>query len=955
MKRSTTSWRMLVVTAVMALIMCGSNCDGDSEQDFETEDGFGGVQGPPVKHECVHDVLSSKFLAGAAHREASIRAGLARSLEWHRRQSRKIAATEPPAYMRIRPVYQLDELDSETQGYVQNLLIPSAIGYFERLLQVKDARSGPLRLHANNCRMFSAGNRSAVERTCHEWGLPRCELATVNASLLDAYRTCVSRRGGMACHTTPAGPGSPDTDYLLFVTAKRTEACSMTTLGHAVHCEQDLLTRRPIAGNVNLCPDAVSATGNWHQQLAVSIHEITHTLGFSSLLYGDFLDEAGAPRTEFLKTVMRPSGVNATMIVSPHVRAYAQAHFNCPSLAGGEVENNGLTGVTALSHWEAAVFQGENMVSIYQLVGIMSNMTLALLQDTGWYEVNFGMAGHLLSGNNLGCEFALGSCSPPNVSSVFEGYFCANMHRRTATYINPMGQEVVKSLKGECTYDYLAAGSCVSCSTDTGICLTDKCIPIRGYADKKCQDITAAQNKEGQGDDHGQYFGEAYGPQSRCFLQGSAYWVRNGTPAGEVGSMNAPLGAGCYKANCTLDVNGQFVLDVMIGSDWVRCSDGQEISLALLGYEQGIFGPCPVAADFCRYAMCPNDCSGQGVCYMGDCTCYSGFAGEDCSQIACSPFSQPCPEGSNCDRTTGLCSAAADAQPTLSSRRRMSLERRSLAKTSDPPPPHPANTSSTANATSVVNTANTTSKANTTSTTSGTNTSNGEGGNSTDSGFITPYSGGVAAELPKYGVLVLATIRFGGSNVTKLQDTDVRKEFETEFIQEMSAAARGVGYGEALEVVIDGLREGSILVGSVTAFSTAQDFHHPILFARLVSSNPQSIFANSTYFIRLPMGNVTSLNIEVKSAPPNTKLTPPSKHAWRTKFLNEPALLGAIVGVLIVIACLLCLLCSRSSLLRRREITTQQVMMTAYPPPVNAGPYKEMNVFGTPLRESSRG
>jgi len=41
---------------------------------------------------------------------------------------------------------------------------------------------------------------------------------------------------------------------------------------------------------------------------------------------------------------------------------------------------------------------------------VYSRITLALMEDTGWYRANYSMAQHLNWGRNLGCDFALKSC-----------------------------------------------------------------------------------------------------------------------------------------------------------------------------------------------------------------------------------------------------------------------------------------------------------------------------------------------------------------------------------------------------------------------------------------------------------------------------------------------------------------------------------------------------------------
>jgi Leishmanolysin. len=41
---------------------------------------------------------------------------------------------------------------------------------------------------------------------------------------------------------------------------------------------------------------------------------------------------------------------------------------------------------------------------------VYSRLTLALMEDTGWYSANYSMAQPLAWGRNLGCEFVTRSC-----------------------------------------------------------------------------------------------------------------------------------------------------------------------------------------------------------------------------------------------------------------------------------------------------------------------------------------------------------------------------------------------------------------------------------------------------------------------------------------------------------------------------------------------------------------
>lgn len=41
---------------------------------------------------------------------------------------------------------------------------------------------------------------------------------------------------------------------------------------------------------------------------------------------------------------------------------------------------------------------------------VYSRLTLALMEDTGWYKANYSMAQDLSWGKNLGCDFVMKSC-----------------------------------------------------------------------------------------------------------------------------------------------------------------------------------------------------------------------------------------------------------------------------------------------------------------------------------------------------------------------------------------------------------------------------------------------------------------------------------------------------------------------------------------------------------------
>ena len=83
----------------------------------------------------------------------------------------------------------------------------------------------------------------------------------------------------------------------------------------------------------------------------------------------------------------------AHFLVTPRVRREVRRHFKCPTLEGGELEDQGDLG-TAMTHWEKRVFGDEAMTGNHQQLELegriwreeqpISRISLAVLQDSGW-------------------------------------------------------------------------------------------------------------------------------------------------------------------------------------------------------------------------------------------------------------------------------------------------------------------------------------------------------------------------------------------------------------------------------------------------------------------------------------------------------------------------------------------------------------------------------------------
>ncbi|RWW81499.1 hypothetical protein BHE74_00010096 [Ensete ventricosum] len=63
------------------------------------------------------------------------------------------------------------------------------------------------------------------------------------------------------------------------------------------------------------------------------------------------------------------------------------------------------------SHWEKRLLMNEIMTGSVDTRSVVSRMTLALLEDSGWYQANYSMADRLDWGRNQGTEFVTSPCN----------------------------------------------------------------------------------------------------------------------------------------------------------------------------------------------------------------------------------------------------------------------------------------------------------------------------------------------------------------------------------------------------------------------------------------------------------------------------------------------------------------------------------------------------------------
>lgn len=338
-------------------------------------------------------------------------------------------------------------LDNRRQELIRETVIPTVVNFFENVLSIRREytidRFRISRRCPNNTIYYAKDiigfsrpycmERCEDHAICGEMIVPREHLSACS------YCNTTSRR----CTTNPTteGKGVANTQLLLYVSAKQTVRCKKDqTIAYAAHCAQDTKTDRPVAGHANLCPASISTDPKDLKALIATVkHELTHVLGFSVSLFAYYRDEYGRPLTEretapgpipvdaktgyakwsdkVIKRYVRrgwvtgegPIDKEVHLIVTPTVVREVRRHFNCSTLEGAELEDQGSDG-TSMTHWEKRLFENEAMTGTHTQNSVYSRITLAVLQDTGWYVANFSRAEKLEWGRDLGCDFAKKSC-----------------------------------------------------------------------------------------------------------------------------------------------------------------------------------------------------------------------------------------------------------------------------------------------------------------------------------------------------------------------------------------------------------------------------------------------------------------------------------------------------------------------------------------------------------------
>ena len=388
-----------------------------------------------------------------------------------------------------------------------------------------------------------------------------------------------------------------EADFIFFIGFVSDE--SLGWAGMATALDYDSETYQPVIGQFEM---NYLEEYTYEDDLSTAIHEMAHSLGFSSWMYTKYIKENGEQYD--LDEVVKAdtvNGVEVFKIITPTVLEKAREAFGCDSLDGVPLEAQGGSS-TAGSHWEKRVMYNDFMMPDAGTDDIVySDITMALFEDSGWYTVNYEYTQSITWGYKMGCDLLDKPCVEDG--EPVNELFCTD-----------------QSLVESCDYMRLNKGYCNLGSifllpeefqyfSDENLGGTDEnldyCPIVKSTSSGNCRgigDIKTSVDSD---------LGEQVCENCRCV---------EGTYSKEYEPYEH---AACHWIEC-----GDSGTIVHIGDEEVECPiDGGEVEVP--NYQGLLY--CPKWEEVCFPVPCLNGCSGIGICNRGVCECPNGSKGGDCA------------------------------------------------------------------------------------------------------------------------------------------------------------------------------------------------------------------------------------------------------------------------------------------------------------------------------------
>ena len=290
----------------------------------------------------------------------------------------------------------------------------------------------------------------------------------------------------------------------------------------------------------------------------ILFHEMTHILIFEPNL----MDGLGL--------------LKDNKVISPRVRKLAEIHFNCKKFNDDEnfgvpLEEDGL-------HWDARYMLGDYMISFDYYDKSISDITFALFDDSGLYNVDYLYGKYFNFGKNKSCSFFEKNCIE-NENPNFDEFCAKNNEPKCSQSRLNKGICSIHQYSENISNEYQYFNN----SQIGGIKEIDFC-PVSNYSN---QNYFFSTNCKISNESPNAIYGEKFGHDSFCFI--SSLTSNDSEVINEDNSI-------CYEVECEYITK---TIIVKVNGTKVNCSmDG-----GIVSDPQGFKGnlSCPKYHEICEF------------------------------------------------------------------------------------------------------------------------------------------------------------------------------------------------------------------------------------------------------------------------------------------------------------------------------------------------------------------
>ncbi|XP_050340148.1 leishmanolysin-like [Bactrocera neohumeralis] len=359
--------------------------------------------------------------------------------------------------------------------------------------------------------------------------------------------------------------GVSDADFVLFVAAG---PVSGNTVAWATTCEVDT-NYRPLVGVINVKPEYIDGSD---QSIRTVAHEIMHALGFTGTLF---------TYKKMTATVTRLRGApNAPVVDSSNVVQRAGNQFNCNSVYGMELDNTGGSG-TAGSHWTVRNAMQDMMCGYVGPSMKYSAITMAAMEDLGFYKPVYEKAEYMEWGFGVGCGLLTNKCVIDGVSQ-FSSMFCANLEGKNGPIVYaPQAARLWGTAQSVSPPIHRHTSSTFSNHSFGGLKAADYCPLVTAHSERSCASGNSSLMPN-----------SLVGSSARCV---------------DVASGSKLQDAICVDVQCNT-TSQDYTIKFLSASDYVACPAGSTVdaSKSSSQFSSGSYITCPPTAHSAPTPLTPS-------------------------------------------------------------------------------------------------------------------------------------------------------------------------------------------------------------------------------------------------------------------------------------------------------------------------------------------------------------